>query len=68
MRLYGAVLTVLSVKSVAAGCGWIVRGCMCPASGNNQILCFNFSNSVLEKCKIPEFLTNKVNPSLLVIL
>ena len=25
MRLYGAVLTVLSVKSVAAGCGWIVR-------------------------------------------
>jgi len=23
MRLYGAVLTVLSVKSVAAGCGWI---------------------------------------------
>ena len=24
MRLYGAVLTVFSVKSVAAGCGWIV--------------------------------------------
>ena len=23
MRLYGAVLTVLSVKSVAAGCDWI---------------------------------------------
>ena len=25
MGLYGAVLTVLSVKSVAAGCDWLVR-------------------------------------------
>ena len=30
MRLYGAVLTVVSVKSVAAGCDWLVRGVSSP--------------------------------------
>ena len=25
MRLYGAILTVLSIKSVAAGCCWLLR-------------------------------------------
>ena len=30
MGLYGAVLTVLSVKSVGVGCGWLVRGLSSP--------------------------------------
>ena len=30
MRLYEAVLTVLSLKSVATGCGWLVRGSSSP--------------------------------------
>ena len=30
MWLYEAVLTVLSLKSVAAGCDWLVRGVSSP--------------------------------------